>query len=916
MPTDNILRTKFFIPPLHEGMTPRPRLVDIINRNIQKKVLLVSAPAGFGKSTLLSEWAAQAPMPISWLSVDRTENDPINFLIHLISSVRNIYPDVGEASLSTLQAPGSPPIWNICNAWLNEISEFTNNFILILDDFHYIQDRSTIELLTYLTDHQPAQLHLIIASRTSTPSPFSKLRAHGDMIDLGIGDLRFSEAETIAYLRSHMGERISIEEAKILHDRTEGWITALQMAVLSMKSTQNVSKFVAHFSALNRYISDYLMDEVLLQQSEEITNFLLSTSILDEFSPPLCDHILGRQNSQDIINILERSGLFIISLDTTRTWYRYHHLFAELLRKRLVKASHIVRQDLHRKASEWFTQEHMLVESIHHAFSINDYDQVISIIEKSLNQIIAEGLFRNYLSWVESIPKENLKKKPRLEIIKIFMLHEMGRTADRDKQLNQIESSIEPLSDDREGYTPGEIINAGILAAIKAIINASDFFNVDEAIKYSNLADELLQKDQVLWRAMSEGVIPFLNRALGQYEIAVIGFVGILEMILKAQNTFQAMIIYSALTKAYLEMGKLKLAIITCQKAIDLDTRHGSNLPFAKLAYLIMGELMYQAGRLGLAESYIDASLEYVVLHGDVCSIIDGYSTLAHIHLARGDIKQAKDLLQEMKASVVEHSPSGDAKKIMRALDATTSVLANETEKLTGWINTAGFDTLEERYLFDLQSSSYLGIYRVSQTPVKIYSDFLKLTSARAHLALGDLQKSLGLVDELLAKSTEGSQVRYRIESLILKAIILQNMRQMTEAVDIFHHAISIASEEGFSQVFLNEGIAVKQLLETMKEIEHPDVEEQVFILQLLENIHSITRQKENLAGEHPDQLSSREIEVLECLASGTSYSQAAEKLSISRNTLKTHTRRIYQKLGVNGLLQALNKAKEIKVIH
>ncbi len=910
-----ILKTKLFIPSLPDGIIIRSRLIRVINESIKKKLLFVSAPAGFGKSTLLIEWVDQSKFPVAWVSLDKTENDPVDFLSYLISGVQSIYQNLGEAILSDLKAPGSPPVGNLLNAWINQITEHTEDFILILDDFHNIQDKSVVELFCQLIDHQPPQLHLLLASRADLPISCSRHRVRGELIELDISDLRFTLEETIEFLKKQLGSKITDTDARKLGERTEGWIAGLQMAVLSLRSSKDISQYVAQFSAQNRYITDYLLDEVLLRQPEEINQFLLATSILERFSAPLCNQVVGVKNSQEIIEFLGRSGLFIIALDTSRTWYRYHHLFAELLQKRLLDTNTLQKEVLHRRAYEWFASRDMLEECINHAFAINDYNLVIRTIETSLNSIVAEGKFRNYLAWTEEIPKEYLEKKPRLEIVKVFMLHEMGRFTERDKQLIYVENLLGPLPVDLEVCSSGEIINHGILAAIKSIIYASGYFFVEDTIKNVELARKLLPEDQNLWLALSIGAIPFLDRALGNYEKAITGATEVLKLSLKGNFTFLAFIIYSSLAKMYHEIGKLKLAIITCQKAIDLDIKNGGNLPFAKLSYLIMGDLMYKAGQLVSAEEYIDLGLEHVIRHGEIFSIIQGYFTLARIQIARGDSDQGLAMISELKSVISELSPSKNALKIANACEAYIMIFAGQLHQAGRWIKESGFDQLEGKYLFDLESHTYVGIYRVSQNPISIYSDFIRMTSARLYLAMNRPEDGLRIIDEVLNNRTRAEQNKYQIESMLIKSILLQKMDQPTEALEIFHEAIHLASKEGFIQIFLNEGLTIKGLLESVKENEINDIEEQVFIIRLLEDIQIGVRNKNDQTSQGTDQLTPREIEVLECLSSDPSYSRAAELLSISRNTLKTHTRHIYQKLGVSGLLQALNKAKELDIL-
>ncbi len=915
MTSSTVLKTKIFLPPLRSGVTPRPRLVRLIDEGIQKKVLLVSAPAGFGKSTLLIEWAAQSRLPAAWVSLDRTENDPVSFLSYLIASVQVIYPGLGDASLGALRVPGSPSLDNLLNAWMNEVAEHTKEFVLILDDFHHIREQSVIDLICSLTDHQPEQLHLILASRSDLPLSCSRIRAKGELIEMGIGDLRFTLGETLSYLHSQLGARISDDDARTLGSRTEGWIAGLQMAVLTMRTSEDIHQYVTQFSAQNRYVTDYLLDEVLQRQPEEIKGFLLATSVLNKFTAPLCDCVVGVGNSQEIIENLERSGLFTIPLDTTRTWYRYHHLFAEFLRKRLAQSPVFSVELLRRRASDWFAVEGMLDECVEQALAIQDYDLVIRRIEERLNQIVAQGLFRNYLAWVEKIPRRFLEQKPRLEVVKAFMLHEMGRLEERDRQLALAALLLGELPADREACSPGELINHGILAAIETIVYASGYFLVEDAVRCLEQAERLLPEEYALWRALARGAIPFMQRAQGDYRQVIEGFQQVLDLDLKIGFTFQTFVMYSALSKSYLETGKLKLAIITCQKALDLDARQGASLPFARLAYIILGELLYQAGQLDSAEYYIELGLEHIVRHGDVYSILDGYFTLARIQLAQGDQEQAVALIAEMKAAIRDLAPSRNALRLANAWEAYVMIATNRLDAVRDWVKDPASYQLDGKYLFDLGSHTYVGVYRVSQSPIRIYVDAMRITLARFYLAVNNLEQGIRTVDAVLQEVEKDGRVNQQIESLLIKALLLQKMRREPEAYRSFSQAIHLAARDGFTQLFLNEGPQIKGLLEQAKQSEGSDLEEQVFVWQLLERQQLAAARQARGPALQPDQLTDREIEVLKMLAGGVSYASAAQELSISRNTLKTHTRRIYEKLGVSGLLQALNKSRELGIL-
>jgi LuxR family maltose regulon positive regulatory protein len=914
MLSDPILKTKLFIPPVQDDVITRPRLLNRINQNLNKKVLFINAPAGFGKSTLLAEWAEQSELAVSWVSLDRTENEPVNFLSYLIAGVQNVYEGLGDTILSVLQAPGIPPVEKLLYAWINEIAEHTTDFVLILDDFHLIENQDVIDLVCTLTTHQPPQLHLLLASRADLPLSCSRLRARGELMELGIAEMRFTQDEALAYLQKQLGDSINARDAASLMQRTEGWIVGLHMAVLSMKSSEDVRQYVAQFSARDSFITDYLLDEVLLHQSEDIKNFLLATSILEKFTAPLCDAVVGIDNSRAIIAELVQSGLFVIALDTTRTWYRYHHLFAELLQLRLANTRQYDVAALHKRASDWFINTAMLEESISHAFATENYQLVILRIENALSQILEQGKFRQYLSWIDGIPNAYLQKKPRLEIVKIFMLHEMGQIEARDRQAAYVEDLLPALPDSAKTDDQHLIINHGIFAAIKAIIYASSYLLADEAHAHAQLAAQLLPDAYMHWRSLALGTGPFIQRITGNYQDALIGFQEGLEKVLEAKFTFQTFIIYFVLTKSYLETGQLKRAHITCQKAIEMDAGSGVNLPFAKLAYLLMGEIQYHTGKLEAAETLIELGLEQVIGHGDIFSIIDGYGVLVRIQIASGDSEQALTLIQEMKSIISGLEPSRDVVKIVTTWEAYTLIMANRPEKAQKLLGTSGLEFKESDYLFGTAGYSFFGIYRVSQNPIKIYVDFARLTTARLHLATGNLHSGLDVISSALEDMPAGGCTKYKIESLIVKALLYLQINDKHEAADVLAQAIQLAAPEGYVQAFLHEGDGLWDLLGMLKERAGNDIEEQLFILQLLEQMQWQPVQA-NQRNSHIDQLSPREIEVLSCLATGVSYAEAAHTLSISRNTLKTHTKRIYRKLAVNGLLQAINKAKSLKII-
>jgi len=915
MNLDPVLKTKLFIPQLREGLIARPRLINLINANINKKVCFISAPAGYGKSTLLSEWARTTELPVCWVSLDPSENDPAKFFSYLIAGVQTIWEDLGDTILNALNSPGAPPVDLLWNAWINELSEYSDDFVLILDDFHNISNPEVHEQLSNLISHQPTQLHLMIASRANLPISLSRMRASGDIGVIDISEMRFTINEAVDYLRSQMGDRITSQDALTISRRTEGWIVGLHMAVLSMRSCGNISEYVAQFSAADRYITDYLMDEILRCVPDEIERFLLATSILSKFTAPLCDYVTGEENSQEIIQSLVARGIFTIPLDTTRTWYRYHHLFSELLRVRLMNSPSFSIHTLHRKASGWFAAKGMLEESIEHAFASRDFRLVIKRIEDSLDEIMALGKFQDYLNWVGRVPAEYLEEKPRIAIVRLFMLYEMGQFDGLSDKIAKVEALLGPFPSDLRTRSRDELINFGILASIRTIISASRDFNVDETFRYASLADAMLPDSFQYWRALAKGAIPFLYRALGDYEKCIESYTGLLKEMLQANFLFMAFIAYSVLTKAYLETGRLKLALITCEEAISLDRKFNAKLPFAKYAYLLMGQLLYESGQLDSAETYIEKGLEQVVRHGDAFSIIEGYSTLAMIQIAKGDPDQAIAISEELRQVIDEIPSNQNSLAILNAWNARLQLMLGDCDQADAFLRQACIDTVDDQYMFEVGKFSYLGIYRVSQTPIRIYLDYLELIKARILLCQGRYALGIEVINQVLDRIAAGGNRRYEIEALIVKSLLQTKENKKPEAMETFQNAVALACREDYIQAFLNEGVEILPLIDSMKAFHSTDIEQRLFLLKLRENIQGAFEKQQQKAIDHLVHLTDREIEVLACLASGISYSQAAEQLSISRNTLKTHTKRIYHKLGVNGLLQALNRARQLELL-
>src|SRR6266487_2771823 len=404
-----ILATKLYIP------RSRP------NAGLHRKLTLISAPAGFGKTTLVSEWVLGCERPTAWLSLDEGENDPARFLAYLVAALQTIEPNIGEGVLGVLQSPQPPPPEAILTALLNEITTLPDHFVLVLDDYHVLDAKPVDIALTYLVEHLPPQMHLVIATREDPQLPLARLRARGQLTELRAVDLRFTPSEVAAFLNQVMGLKLSAEDIAALERRTEGWIAGLQLAAISLQGQQDATSCITSFTGSHHFVLDYLVEEVLQQQSESLQNFLLRTSILDRLCGPLCDAVLmdPSASGQETLEYLERANLFIVPLDNERRWYRYHHLFADLLRQRLHQSTASSTGDewdgvaeFHRRASQWYEDHSLTIEAFHHAVAANDVERAERLIEGKGMPLQFRGAMISVLNWLESLPTTILDARP------------------------------------------------------------------------------------------------------------------------------------------------------------------------------------------------------------------------------------------------------------------------------------------------------------------------------------------------------------------------------------------------------------------------------------------------------------------------------------------------------------------------
>ena len=440
-----ILATKLYIPPPRAKIVLRPRLIEKLNDGLSSghTLTVISASAGFGKTTLVGEWVAGCGSPVAWLSLDEGDNDVVRFISYLIAALQIVKPGIGEGVLTTLHASQhQPPSTEaILTALLNEVAAIPENFILVLDDYHVIDSKSVDNSLTFLVEHQPAQMHLVIATREDPSLPLARLRVRGQLTELRAADLRFTPAEAAEFLNRMMGLNLSAEDIAALEARTEGWIAGLQLAALSMQghASRDNASFIQTFTGSHRFVLDYLVEEALQSQSETIRNFLLQTSILDRFCAPLCNAVTGREDGKETLDTVERSNLFLIPLDDKRQWYRYHRLFADVLQARLMESQPEMVSSLHQQASEWYEQNGLRSDAIRHALAAREFARAAELIELAFPVMNINRQFSTLLGWLKALPDELVRVRPVLCFAYAFSSMSCGENENVEPRLQDAE---------------------------------------------------------------------------------------------------------------------------------------------------------------------------------------------------------------------------------------------------------------------------------------------------------------------------------------------------------------------------------------------------------------------------------------------------------------------------------------------
>ncbi len=650
-----MLTTKLYIPPPQPNLIVRPRLIERLNEGLSRRLTLISAAAGFGKTTLVSEWVSGCGLPVAWLSLDTGDSDSTRFLVHLVGALQTVAASIGEGVLNVLRSPQPPSTVSILTSLLNDISHVPNRFILVLDDYHAIDAKPVDDALTFLLEHMPPQMHLVIATREDPLLPLARVRSRGQLTELRATDLRFTPSEAAEFLNQAMNLDISADDIVALESRTEGWIAGLQLAAISMQGHDDTTGFIKSFTGSHRFILDYLMEEVLQQQSERVQAFLLNTSVLDRMCGALCDAVLldASASGQETLEYLDRANLFIVPLDNERQWFRYHHLFGELLRQRqrqIADSSTAYSTwhpaELHARASAWFEEQGLELEAFHHAVAANDIDRAERLIQGTGAALYVRGGATPVLDWLGSLPPSVLNARPSLWVMFANVLSIVGQITRIEEKLKSAELAIERLEPD--DATPGLIARIADMRALVGLL-AADPHYLKVTIDQSRRVLEHLNPDNLTLRASTLWKLGLAHEYSRDYEVAGQIFTDAIAASEASGNIHVNILATTCLGRVYEHANRLDDAANAFCRVLQLVGEPPG--PVACEAYVGLARISYERDDLDAAEHHGLYSVQ-LARQVELGSFVSSELFLARLQLGRGDVVGALAMLAQTEQAV------------------------------------------------------------------------------------------------------------------------------------------------------------------------------------------------------------------------------------------------------------------------
>lgn len=887
-----LLRTKMFLPPVRPKRVIRPRLFEQMDSGLNKALIMVSAPAGYGKTTLVSSWLHGSSVPSTWISLDEADNDPIRFLQYFVTALQKVHPALQIDVLGFIRGMNPFSIEPLLNTCINEITTGDHPFVLVLDDFHAIHAQPVLGIVSYLLEHMPPQMHVVLLTRTDPPLPIAHLRASNQLAEIRAKQLRFTREETSYFLNEACGLDLAKEEISALEARTEGWIAGLQLAAISMQGSTDIHRFVTTFTGSHSYIMDYLTEEVLRRQPEKVRNFLLQTSILTSMCGSLCEAVVDPGepvpvNGQAMLEALEAMNLFLIPLDDSRQWYRYHQLFTEVVSLRLKNLFPQQLPALHRRASDWYEQKDMFSEATQHAILAGDQARAAQMVEQNGCALLMRGEGFTLLKWVESVEPYS-QTHPWLSVLKAWGQALTGHLDLVEPTLQTAESLFFPQEPDQNTR-----IMLGSIAAVRAYLAnmhgetrlAEDYAH--GALEYLPASDDF----SCSMRSVATSICGDASWINGNLEEARRAYLEAAQISHSSGNTYMTMIAKSNLADVLIEQGELQQAAQIFTENLQIARRtDGQVLPIADRQLAGLGSISYEWNQLATADQHFQHCIELCQQWGNLNLLAKSYVMLAWLEQAKCQQKKAEEAMKAAELMLHEQLLSPRQSRLVKLASAHWRMQRGSLE---------GASHLIQELKLEIDD------------PIQYPREPEYVLLLRIKLVEGNYDAAHSLAERLLQMAEAANRRGRIIEILALQALIFQGKKDLDQALVVLSKALSLGEPEGYVRLFLDEGENMAKLLLRGK-VKLPGQEYVSDLLSALSSTRSAESPPPQILARA---LSQRELEVLNLIGSGCSNQDIADRLVISIPTVKRHISNIYTKLDVKSRTQAVALGKELRLL-
>ena len=903
-PSTQRLGTKLYLSPTRQALVERQRLLEHLNEGLKGKLTLISAPAGFGKTSLVASWREQNKMPLGWFSLDESDNDPGRFLDYLIAALQTVDEELGDESADLLKHSANKPFKVVLTSILNEINAHDSEFVMAFDDYHVITEQSIHEALGFLIENLAPHAHTLIATRSDPPFPLARLRARGELTELRASDLRFDAKEAGSFLNEVMDLELAADDVAALEERTEGWIAGLKLSALSLQGRDNKSELVKEFAGDNRFVLDYLLEEVLNRQPEQLQDFLLRTSVLSRLRGGLCDALTGNTNGHETLERLERANLFLIPLDMKATWFRYHHLFGDLLRLRLEQRQPGLVRELQTKASLWCEQNDLIEEAINYSLAAQDWERALNLIEPIAYDLLSFGKVDRLKRWLETIPEIALKPRPRLCFWYIPTLLYKSQFDKVEKYLHIMEEAEPPE------------VRRALASAVWSTrsLLASACGEIAQAEEYCDKSEELLLPGDVKQHAVVTYARVRLTFLKGDMKVSEQEVLEALPIYRRADHFVFEIAGKTGLACIRGMQGRLSECIQELEALIPFAREKSRYLPdvlYYPLSYL--ADVYRETNELEKAKTCLNEALNImskVVIESYVAFFADNLRSLASMLALLGDAERAEKLIDEgvNRMSQCNNEVALRQVKALRALMYLRR--GGDLSVANRWAGKCGLSVNDEP---------------------NYQNELLLLTYARWLFTRGDGESALTILKKIQPSAQAGTRVRVLIHVLTVQALVQQSLERESDAIATLEAALSLGQPESFMRTFLDEGEPLSKLLKQClkqngKHWEREKPAMLPYVMKLNEAFGAVAPQATTRAAPSDadglpwwyleDPLSDRELEVLQHVARGLSNQDIADKLFLSTGTVKRHMSNIYQKIDVHSRTQAVERARTMKILN